>query len=191
MIHYELRHEEQQMICLLKEGDGRAYQYLYDRYYTLLCAIAYEYMGDRFLSENLVDELIFHLWEKRETLEITASLRSYLMRAIRNRCINALQRERREIAFSSMNANEYEMILSPESGDYPLAVLLENELEGKISQAIENLPPEYRRIFMMSRFENKPYGQIAEETGISVNTVKYYIKNALLRLKDELQVYLK
>jgi RNA polymerase sigma-70 factor (ECF subfamily) len=186
-----MRHEEQQMIRLLKEGDGRAYQYLYDRYYTLLCAIAYEYMTDRFLSENLVDELIFHLWEKRETIEITTSLRSYLIRAIRNRCINALHRERREIAFSAMNVDEYETILSPESGDYPLAVLLESELEDKISQAIENLPPDYRRIFKMSRFENKPYGQIAEEVGISVSTVKYYIKNALLRLKDELQAYLR
>ncbi|MDR1225227.1 MAG: RNA polymerase sigma-70 factor [Tannerella sp.] len=188
-----MRHEEQQIIHLLREGDGRAYQYLYDRYYTLLCAVACEYLGDRFLSENMVDELIFHLWEKRETLEIKASLRSYLIRAVRNRCINALQRERerREITFSAMNADEYETVPSSESGDYPLAVLLENELEGKIRQAIENLPPDSRRIFKMSRFENKPYGQIAEELGLSVSTVKYHIKNALMLLKDELQEYLR
>jgi RNA polymerase sigma-70 factor (ECF subfamily) len=43
----------------------------------------------------------------------------------------------------------------------------------------------------MSRFENKPYGQIAEESGLSVSTVKYHIKNALTRLKDELQEYLR
>jgi RNA polymerase sigma-70 factor (ECF subfamily) len=188
-----MRHEEQQMIRLLKEGDGRAYRYLYDRYYTLLCAVACEYLGDRFLSENLVDELIFHLWEKRETLEITASLRSYLVCAVRNRCINALQRERerREITFSAMNTDEYGTALSSESGDYPLAVLLENELEDKIRQAIEHLPPDSRRIFRMSRLENKPYGQIAEESGLSVSTVKYHIKNALMRLKDELKEYLR
>ncbi|MDR1455632.1 MAG: RNA polymerase sigma-70 factor [Tannerella sp.] len=188
-----MRHEEQQIIRLLKEGDDKAYQYLYDRYYTLLCAVAYEFLGDTFLSENIVDELIFHLWEKRKTLEITASLRSYLIRAVRNRCINALQleRERREITFSSMNTDEYETTFSSESGDYPLAVLLENELEDKIRQAIENLPPDSRRVFRMSRLENKPYGQIAEEAGISVSTVKYHVKNALMRLKDELQEYLR
>jgi RNA polymerase sigma-70 factor (ECF subfamily) len=188
-----MRREEQQTIRQLKEGDGKAYRYLFDRYYTLLCAVACEYLNDRFLSESVVDELIFHLWEKRETLEITASLRSYLIRAVRNRCINALQRERerREITFSAMNTDEYETILSSESDDYPLAVLLENELEGKIRQAIENLPPDSRRMFRMSRLENKPHGQIAEETGLSVSTVKYHLKNALLRLKDELQEYLK
>jgi RNA polymerase sigma-70 factor (ECF subfamily) len=184
--------EEQQIIYLLKEGDSRAYKYLYDRYYTLLCAVACEYLSDSFASEDLVDELIFHLWEKRETLEITFSLRSYLIRAIRNRCINALQleRERREITFSAMSAGDCETVQSSGSGDYPLAVLLENELEEKIRQAIENLPADSRRIFKMSRFENKRHGQIARELGISVCTVKYHIRNALLRLKDELQEYL-
>jgi RNA polymerase sigma-70 factor (ECF subfamily) len=185
-----MKQEEQQIIRLLKEGDSRAYKYLYDRYYTLLCAVACEYLDDYFPIEDLVNELIFHLWERRETLEIVTSLRSYLIRAIRNRCINALQRERREFTFSAMNADEYETIQSSESGDYPLAVLLENELEEKIRQAIENLPADSRRIFKMSRFENKRYDQIAEESGISVSTVKYHIKNALMRLKDELQEFL-
>ncbi|MDR2773532.1 MAG: RNA polymerase sigma-70 factor [Tannerella sp.] len=188
-----MKQEEQQIVRLLKEGDSSAYRYLYDRYYTLLCAVACEYLDDRFPVEDIVNELIFHLWERRETLEIVTSLRSYLIRAIRNRCINALQleRERREITFSAMDADEYETIQTSESGDYPLAVLLENELEEKIRQAIENLPADSRRIFKMSRFENKRYDQIAEESGISVNTVKYHIKNALMRLKDELQEFLR
>ncbi|MDR3262144.1 MAG: RNA polymerase sigma-70 factor, partial [Tannerella sp.] len=95
---------EQKIIDLLKQGDNTAYKYVYDHYYTLLCAIAYEYLKDGFLCESMVDDLIFHLWEKRTTLEITTSLKSYLVRAIRNRCINylKLERERREVTFSSM-----------------------------------------------------------------------------------------
>jgi RNA polymerase sigma-70 factor (ECF subfamily) len=184
--------EEQKIIRLLKEGDNAAYKSLYAHYYALLCAVAFEYLGDRFLSETAVDELVFHLWEKRETLEIATSLRSYLIRAIRNRCINTLQlaRERREIPFSALNMDEYEAIQSSESIDSPLILLLENELDEKISRAIENLPADCRRIFKMSRFENKRHEQIAEEAGISVNTVKYHIKNALSRLKDDLEDYL-
>jgi RNA polymerase sigma-70 factor (ECF subfamily) len=186
-----MKDEEEKIISLLKKGDNTAYKYLYDRYYTLLCAIACEYMGDRSAGENIVDELIFHLWEKRETLDITTSLQSYLVRAVRNRCINALQveRERREITFSAMNMNDYETVQSSESEDYPLAVLLENELEEKIRQAIEHLPEDSRRVFRMSRLEDKQHKQIAEELGISVSTVKYHLKNALMRLKDELQEY--
>jgi RNA polymerase sigma-70 factor (ECF subfamily) len=157
-----------------------------------LCAIANEYLGDYSLSESTVGELIFHLWEKRDTIEINTSLRNYLIRAIKNRCINVLQLERkwREIAFSNMNPSESVAILSSESADYPLAVLLENELEEKVRLAIENLPAESRKIFKMNRFDGKRYEEIAQEAGISVNTVKYHIKNALIRLRDELQAYL-
>jgi DNA-directed RNA polymerase specialized sigma24 family protein len=83
----------------MREGDSRAYKYLYERYYTLLCAIANEYLGDYSLSESTVGELIFHLWEKRETLKINTSLRNYLIRAIKNRCINVHEEK-------SMAANE-------------------------------------------------------------------------------------
>jgi RNA polymerase sigma-70 factor (ECF subfamily) len=187
-----MKDEEQKIIRLLKEGNNTAYKYLYEHYYTFLCAVAYEYLGDRFRSEATVDELVFHLWEKRETLEITTSLRNYLIRAVRNRCINTLRLEceRREIALSSLHTTEYETILSSESDDSPLTVLLENELDEKIKQAIEHLPADCRRIFKMSRYENKHYEQIAKETGISVNTVKYHIKNALSRLRDDLKDYL-
>jgi RNA polymerase sigma-70 factor (ECF subfamily) len=193
LIHIGMKEEEQKIIRLLKEGDNAAYNYLYDRYYTLLCAIAYEYLGDSFASEATVNELVFHLWEKRKTLEIATSLQNYLIRAVRNRCINLLrlEHEQREISFSSLNTAEQETVFSSESADSPLAVLLEDELDEKIMQAIGNLPADCRRIFKMSRFENKHYEQIAEETGISVNTVKYHIKNALARLKDDLNDYLR
>jgi RNA polymerase sigma-70 factor (ECF subfamily) len=68
--------------------------------------------------------------------------------------------------------------------------LLENELEEKINQSIENLPEDCRNVFKKSRFENKRYEQIAAESGISVNTVKYHIKNALAQLKKDLSDYL-
>jgi RNA polymerase sigma-70 factor (ECF subfamily) len=184
--------EEQKIIRLLKEGDHKAYQHLFDRYYPLLCAIACEYTGDYFVSETVVSELVFHLWEKRKTIEITISLRNYLICAVRNRCLNRLRMEsgRREVSFSSLNSGEHATLSSFQADDSPLAVLLEEELDEKVVRAIEKLPPDCRRIFKMSRFEDKPYSRIAEETGISLNTVKYHIKNALARLKDELEDYL-
>lgn len=184
--------EEHKIICLLKQGDNAAYKFIYDYHYLLLCAVAYEYLKDDFLAETIVDDLIFHLWEKRETIEITTSLRSYLVRAVRNRCINHLnlRKEKKEVSFSSIDPNQKDKVLYSEAFDYPLAVLLENELEEQVSQAISNLPEECRRVFRMSRLEEKKYEEIATELGISVNTVKYHIKNALTRLSNELAKYL-
>lgn len=184
--------EELHLIHSLKSGNNQAYKYIYDHHYVLLCKIAYEFLKDDFLAESIVDDIIFHLWEKRDTLEITTSLRSYLVQAVRNRCINYLnlEREKREVRFSVIDQqNEWINSVFP-SDDYPLARLLENELEQEIRNAIDRLPEECKIVFKKSRFEEKRYEQIAEELGISVNTVKYHIKNAISRLSADLSKYL-
>lgn len=186
-----MKQEEQKIIEQLKQGDNAAYKYLYDQYYVLLCSIAYEFLKDYFLAETIVDDLILNIWQKRENLEITF-LRSYLVRAVRNRCINYLnlEQERKEIAFSFINPNDKERIFHSKVSEYPLGILIENELEEKIAQAIERLPEDCRQVFTLSRFENKRYDEIGETLGISVNTVKYHMKNALSRLHKELSQYL-
>lgn len=186
------KEEELYLIHSLKSGDNRAYKYIYDHHYTLLCKIAYEFLKDDFIAETIVDDTIFHLWEIRETVDITTSLRSYLVRAVRNRCINHLnlEREKREVRFSVIDSqNEWINSVFP-SDDCPLASLLENELEQEINNAIERLPDPCRSVFQKSRFEEKRYEEIAEELGISINTVKYHIKNAISCLKNDLSKYL-
>lgn len=190
--NYMEKKEELHLIHSLKSGNNQAYKYIYDHHYVLLCKIAYEFLKDDFLAESIVDDIIFHLWEKRDTLEITTSLRSYLVQAVRNRCINYLnlEREKREVRFSVIDQqNEWINSVFP-SDDYPLARLLENELEQEIRNAIDRLPEECKVVFKKSRFEEKRYEQIAEELGISVNTVKYHIKNAISRLSADLSKYL-
>lgn len=184
--------DEKRLVHSLKKGDNQAYKYIYDNHYTLLCKIAYEFLKDDFLAETIVDDIIFHLWEKRETIEITFSVRSYLVQAVRNRSINYLnlEREKREVRFSVINEqNEWQNSVFL-SDDYPLATLLEKELEQEIQNAINRLPEECRNVFNKSRFENKRYEEIAKELGISTNTVKYHIKNAIARLNNDLQEYL-
>lgn len=186
------REEELHLIRSLQSGDNQAYKYIYDHHYVLLCKVAYEFLKDDFLAESIVDDIIFHLWEKRETLEITTSLRSYLVQAVRNRCINYLnlEREKREVRFSVIDRQNEWIDSVFTSDDYPLARLLEDELEQEIKNAIERLPAECKTVFKKSRFEEKRYEEIARELGISINTVKYHIKNALTRLSADLSKYL-
>ena len=81
---------ERIIIEQLKRGNEEAYKYLYRHHYALLCHIAREYVGDDFLAETLVGDVIFHLWEIHEALDIQVSLRSYLVRAVRNHCMDYL-----------------------------------------------------------------------------------------------------
>ena len=183
---------EKEIILLLKRGDENAYRYLYETHYAILCRIAWEFVKDDFLSETIVGDIIFHLWEKRESLDIQTSLRAYLVRSVRNRCINYLKQEyvAKETRLQPTDDFLQSEGLYSISDDYPLATLLEKELEQKISQSIENLPDECRKVFEMSRFEHLKYLEIAEKLSISVNTVKYHIKNALSKISNDLNKYL-
>lgn len=171
-----MENTEKLIVEQLKNGNEDAYKYIYDYHYVLLCHVANQYLNDNFLSETIVGDVIFHLWEIRETLNITISIRSYLIKAVRNRCIDYLKSRSEEKYLQSDN--------------YPLGILLERELEHEIRMAIDKLPVECRCVFEKSRFEEKKYEEISQELGISINTVKYHIKNALSFLQTELSKYL-
>lgn len=183
---------ESLIIEQLKQGNEEAYRYLYRYHYVSLCHVAKEYVGDEALAEHLVGDVIFHLWEVHEALDIHISLRSYLVRAVRNRCLDYLdsRKQKYEITFSELEDGDLLGERYIPADDYPLGTLLEKELDHKIRQAIGRLPEECRRVFLKSRFEEKKYEEIARELGISINTVKYHIKNALSLLCKELGEYL-
>lgn len=180
------------LVQQLKNGVDAAYKYLYDQHYQILCHVAAQYVKDDFLAETIVGDVIFHLWEVRETIEINTSVRSYLMTCVRNRCIDYLksQYHKREVAHSDTGLRDFPVLQYVKDDDYPLGKLLEKELEDEIMNAINRLPEECRRVFNMSRFENRKYEEIAQELKISVNTVKYHIKHALALLHEDLGKYL-
>ena len=187
-----MENTEKLIVEQLKNGNEDAYKYIYDYHYVLLCHVANQYLNDNFLSETIVGDVIFHLWEIRETLNITISIRSYLIKAVRNRCIDYLKSgsEKKEISFSVLVPEEMSEEKYLQSDNYPLGILLERELEHEIRMAIDKLPIECRCVFEKSRLEEKKYEEISQELGISINTVKYHIKNALSFLQTELSKYL-
>ena len=185
---------EKLIIEKLKQGDQKAFKYVFDRYYVLLCRFANQMLNDMSLAEEIVDDAIFYLWKHRKEIEITYSIRAYLMRAVRNRCLNELNSlaHRTELNFSTYISPENLEFLETifRDDDHPLGILLEHELEDELVRCIESLPEECKRVFKKSRFEKKKYEEIADELNISVNTVKYHIKNALSVLQEKMADYL-
>jgi RNA polymerase sigma-70 factor (ECF subfamily) len=187
-----MEQEEKNLIYHLKLGSEWAYRQLFDRHYAILCRVAYEFLKDRFLAESTVNDVIVYLWENRKNVEIKTSLRSYLTAAVRYSCMNHLQKKhvQKEISLSRLEDENFFIGLSIQPGEYPLGMLLKKELEEKIAQSIAQLPKECQKVFRMSRFENMNYEDISNELSISVNTVKYHIKNAIAKLRKDLDKYL-
>ncbi len=180
------------LVTYLKQGDENAYKYLYDHYYNLLCNIANELLKNSFQSENIVNDTILHVWEIRHSLDISSSILAYLIKAVRNRCINQIKsdytkKETLLLDFQNADIVTNKYIISTE---HPLGLLLEQELEEKINNSIDQLPEETKKVFKKSRFDGQKQEDIAIELDISINTVKYHIKKALAFLKDDLGKYL-
>jgi RNA polymerase sigma-70 factor (ECF subfamily) len=176
---------EKEIIEGLKAGCDEAYKYIYEHLYKMLCTVAYRLVNDPSVSEMVVSDVIFSLWQNRHSLAVHTSLRHYLVRSVHNRCLNWLaQTERQSELLQQPESN------GGESPDSPLTDLTAKELDLKIDACIRALPAQTRRIFCLSRFKQLKYDEISAQTGVSVDAVKYHIKTALSRLRAELKDYL-
>lgn len=178
-----------QLIKKLREGDHHAYKFIFDHYYALMGAIAYEYVEDYHISQNIVEDVMMSIWEKREQLIISTSVKSYLLTSVHNKCIDYLRSRSREAEVFSLESE-----IGSSSCYIPDQEMFEqivsSELEKKIEEIIQSMPEECKKVFLLSRYGNKSYAEIANELNISVNTVKYHIKKALSLFREELKDYL-
>jgi len=183
---------EKLFILRLKNGEDSAWHDLFAKHYSVMCYLAKQYLHDNYLAESTVQGVLSHMWDVRSTIEISDSLRGYLLRATRNKCLDYLRSSKTvtERPFSSFPDCENFIKLSSPENNNPLGVIVGKELENDLRRAINDMPEKTREVFKKSRMEGKKYEEIANETGISLNTVKYHMKQAMAILKDRFGKYL-
>lgn len=178
-----MSYKDPELLEELSKGNERAFQQLFFSYYAPLCEFACQYVSDKD-AEEIVQDLMVYLWEKRDLLFITGSIKAYLFTAVRNRCLNVIHQSRsKQISHSYMYERMRDYFQNPDN--YML-----HELSQQIEKAIRELPDIYRETFLMSRFDNYSNREIAERSGISIKTVEYRISQALKVLRIKLKDYL-
>ena len=184
--------DEKSIIRGLMEGDEDAYRYVFKIYYSPMCILAESILLDEFLAQAAVSDVISHLYEVRNEIVIHSNLRSYLMMSIRNHCLNLLHSKtvRSVQAFSTLGEQDARDVLSGIDTVTPQGQLLDNELEGLMQECIENLPEPVKTTFIKSRFQDMTYRQIGAEDGVSANTVKVRIQQALKLIEQRFSKYL-
>ncbi len=161
------------------------FEILFKEYFSPLTYYAIRYVKDDDMAKEIVQAVFLSLWEKRYELHSDTPLRSYLFRAVHNRCMNYL---RDKAKFHSKDITEIDYLFKLEkdgSENYEF-----HELEARIINEINKLPPNCSRIFRLSRFEGKKYKEIAMELGVSVKTVEAQMSKALMILREKLADFL-
>lgn len=182
---------DKEIIQKLNSGNREVFDTVFKKYYSLLCFEARGYIKSENLIEEIVCDVFTRFWLNRTTLEIKISLREYLVKSVHNKCIDYYRQKKNKgnISIDSENTELFTNTLV-DLNQNPLEYILTKELEDKINASIESLPPQYRKSFELSRFQNKTYEEIAVEMHISVNSVKTNIKNALASLRNSLKILL-
>lgn len=179
------------LLLKIKEDNQSAFEVVFLRYYSGLCAYASSILGDKDASEEVVQDLFVKFWENRKVVHINSSLKAYFYRTVHNQCLNQIESWRIRNQYTKnqiQNFNDGDLI--PFSGDYPIANLIVKELEDKIRESINALPSHCRDVFVLIRFQNKSYQEVADKLHISINTVKTQMQRAVEKLKEMLQEYL-
>jgi len=175
----------------LSTGNSAIFEKVFKKYYVTLCYEANEYVKDSFLAEEIVDDVFCKIWENRSTIAIKTSFREYLIQSVHHKSISYLRKGKNEKDLVDwIEENKTERYNLTSLGETPLDYIISEELEEKIDSAIDLLPDQYRKAFVLSRRESLKYEEIAEKMDISVNAVKLYIKKALSSLRENLKDYL-
>ena len=184
--------DEKSIIHGLVEGSEDAYKYVFRVYYGHMCILAEGILCDEFLAQAAVSDVISHIYEVRSEIVIHSNLRSYLMMSTRNHCLNLLNSKttRTVQTFSTLGEQDARDALSGIDAVTPQGRLLDNELEGLMRECIENLPEPVKTTFIKSRFQDMTYRQIGAEDGVSANTVKVRIQQALKLIESRFSKYL-
>jgi RNA polymerase sigma-70 factor, ECF subfamily len=161
------------------------FEHLFRSHYSTLCSYANNFLKDTDASEEIVQEVMFKLWVNRESIVFESSPQSYLFRSVRNGCLNLLKHMNvREEYKAVREAQLQELQHSQEDG------LIVSELQQRIREAVDKLPVERRKVFVLSRYEGLTYTEIGAKLGISVKTVENQMSSALKFLRTELAEYL-
>jgi len=151
---------------------------LFHENYEDLCLTAVKYVKDPALAQDLVQEFFVYFWTKRDTIILTSSFKAYAVRAVTNISVTYLKRKKNHVIYQDELPDL----------DFDPAHLLSEELAkstkvAKLIQVIKELPPERKKLFLMSNVLGLTYAEIAAKNNISINTVKTQIKKAYAYLR--------
>jgi RNA polymerase sigma-70 factor (ECF subfamily) len=176
----------------IRTGDEAAFKVIYNRYIQRLYYFIHEYVPYDDIVENIIQETMMVLWVKRSELAADTNLGAYLFTIAKNNCLYKLRDRRyQQQLFQSVEISELELKLNMDAIEVlDTSQLTFSEMEHIIENTLEQLPPQCRKVFKLSRFENRKNKEIAEELGISEKTVEGHITKALKVLRSALKDYL-
>lgn len=164
-------HNERELLLQVAQGNEKALSELFYQYHHHLGIYIYQLTSSRELAEEIVQDVFLKIWTNRESLTQVDNFKTWLFVIAKNHALNCLRKLVRERMQRQQWANSQESELLPEETNGEEQFQL-------IDQAISQLPPQQKKVFILSRYRRLKYEEIARELNLSRETVKSYLQIA-------------
>jgi RNA polymerase sigma-70 factor (ECF subfamily) len=177
------------------EGDDRAFATLVERYQTRILGLAYRYLNDRGLAEDLAQEAFLRVYGARKRYEPRAKFSTWLYRIVVNLCLKEIRwrkvRPMLALAVSTETSSNLNIDMADEGKDEPIKALEKEELAEQLQAIIATLPENQRIAILLNKYEGLSYQSVAEAMDTSVMAVKSLLTRARVKIKERLVPYLR
>lgn len=168
---------DSQLVTLLKQGDADAFEKVFYGFSDRLYYFAMRYLRSQHDAEEIVQDVFVKLWENRENLNENLSFSGYLFTIARNTIFNQNRKKVNEQAYHEYVRGFLENTTSKTEDD-----LIYSDIKSMIDKVVDELPPQRKLIYKLSRESGLSYREIAEQLNLSERTVEAHIRLALKTL---------
>lgn len=165
----------------IRSKDIFAFEKFYKQYFKRFYIVAFKYTRHHETSQEIVHDMFLKIWNNASVLKITGSPESYIYRSVINASLNYIKKEKRDSERQQKFMTEVNEVeeADDESGR------LENRLI-LIEQALGQLPPQCKKVMMMSKYQKIKQQEIADTLGISIKTVKNHLTYGFKKIREQL-----
>ncbi|MES2873763.1 MAG: RNA polymerase sigma-70 factor [Bacteroidota bacterium] len=174
--------DDTELMERLREGDDLALKLIYDKYWTQLYTSAYNMLHDQPACQDILQDLFINLWNKREQIEIKASLKSYLFASVRYEVY-------RQVRHGSVREEIFENIQDRLQTPSEYGNIEHRELLSFVNSIVNNLSEKCKVVYKLSREEQLSHKEIASKLSISPKTVENHLNKALRQLRTSLGLW--
>lgn len=174
---------ENQIISQINAKHRDGYKFLYENFYASLCNFSAHFLVKKEEAEDIVQDVFMKLWQSDATFDSITALTSFLYLSVKNTSLNAIRNRAKWSELDPLDKIDADNL---KEGQTIEQLLIQEEFYREIYNAINKLSPKRREIIMLS-MEGYSIIEIANRTGVSVNTVKTLKLKAYRLLRDTIE----
>ncbi len=163
----------------IRGGQKSAYQELFERYAPRIYKFSFSYLKNKADSEELVQEVFLKIWEKREILDHSKNIKSFIFKIAVNTIYDFIRRKNIENAFSDFTKANFE-----EESDNTWQSVIFEDMKQNLQSLVEKLPIQQQKIFHLSKTEGLSNDEIAVKLNLSKRTVENHLYRSISFLKE-------